>query len=225
MMLLNTVWDQISAILDTVLGFIPVLPKIPHLDIDLSDLVSPSADLINRVKQALADRAESFINYLKSLMPIPLLGSISSPDIDLPQIITTMISGYMNKVMESLSSLMARLKEAAEKILEFSISIPLPEIPAIPSVQDMVDYIKGKIQIPVFSFSFPLPLTPNANAPDIDVPQLLATMYQDMNAYVMNLVGGFISSIYNLIPGAPPLPRVRATLDILNPEFSVEVLV
>lgn len=223
MSVVKAVWDLVGGLLESVLGLIPTLPTIPDIEATIDDLIAGGKELIDKVRDALARKSQAFMDYLRSFMPLPTTFSVDSPDIDIAQIVTLMVAGYMTKVMESLTALMSKIKEAAEKILDVALSIAIPEIPEFPSLSEMIDYIKGKISIPVFSFSFPDPLVPAMQAPDIDIPQKLSIMFQDMKIYVMNKIGEFISMVYDLIPGAPELPKVRAELDLLASNLSIEV--
>jgi hypothetical protein len=216
-------FDKVKDLLSSILGLELVLPKIPGLNADLSDLLSGDGSIIEAIRDAIKNQVTEFTDFLNSLIPTPLLGSIDSTDIDITQKITIAVSGYVSTVITYLAEQMNAIKEAAEIFLQAAVSVVIPTLPTLPSLDEILEYLKNNIEIPPFTFTFPDPLIPNFDSSDMSLPVKLSAMYQTISTYIFSLVGEYFDKISQAISSIFTIPKVKLCLDTKNPKITTDV--
>lgn len=220
--LLTSSFQMIKPIIEFLGLGMDLIPKIPVLNMSITDLLAASGD--------------ELVSKLQGLVP-NIYFSINIPDVSVVQYLKQLTSSYLTALAGFLQGL---IKQVTDKI-----KIPgMPTLPAIPTMDDVKQMLLSQIPPPIndlknidlnalisnisipgipFDFSLPVPFIPTFNIPEIDFNEMLANLYSSIVMMPMDTMKKFImdklSSVISL--QLPTLVLVIPTIDITIPNLPI----
>jgi len=219
---MTTAFQMIKPIVEYLGLAMDLIPKIPVLNMSITDLLAASGD--------------ELIAKLQGLVP-PLYWSINIPEVSIVQYMKQLTSNYLMALAGFLQGL---IKQVTDKI-----KIPgMPTLPTMPTMEDVKNLLLAQIPPPItdlknidlnalisnisipgipFDFSLPVPFVPTFNIPEIDFNEMLANLYNSIIMMPMQTMKQFIldklGSVIQL--QLPTLVLVIPTIEIPIPELPI----
>lgn len=223
--LMTSAFQMIKPIVEYLGLAMDLIPKIPVLNMSITDLLAASGD--------------ELVAKLKGLVP-NLYWSINIPDVSIVQYLKQLTSNYLAALSMFLQSI---IKQVTDKI-----KIPgMPALPSIPTMEDVKNMLIAQIPPPImnlkdidlnaliagisipglpFDFSLPVPFIPTFQIPEIDFNEMLANLYSSIVMIPLETMKKFIldklGSVIQL--ELPTLVLVLPTIEIPIPEIPVPVI-
>lgn len=188
-----------------------ILPKIPYIDVSLTDLLAgdPSV-LFQKIKDRLLT---GLPNPAWPFIPTPFYFELSMPDISVAQIAGNLVKDYMKVITGFIEGLVGQ-------VTSFLEIAGMPALPTFPSFEDIEGLILGKVSgatnfldaikneiglsvselfditIPGFPAlpALPSPLVPSIGIPEFDFQESMGILMNHLNTTGLQLVMNFIDS-------------------------------
>lgn len=223
--LLTTSFQMIKPIVEYLGIALSAIPKIPVLNMSITELLATSGD--------------ELVARLKGLVP-NLYFSITIPDISIVQYLKELTSSYLMLLTNYLQSL---IKQVTDKL-----KIPaMPTLPTLPTMDELKQMLLDQIPPPIndlknidfnelisnisipgipFSFQLPVPLIPTISIPEIDFNELISGLYNSIVLVPLDTMKKFITdklkSVITL--QLPTLVLVIPTIELPTLELPVPEL-
>lgn len=210
MQLMTTAMGMIQPMIDFLgLDLGAVLPKIPYLDISLTDLLNGDPSVFI---QSIKDRlATGLPNLAWPFIPDPFYFKLGIPDISAIQTASLLVKDYSNLLTGFISGLVSQVTSE----LEIANMPTLPAIPTygelvqllldnVPGASNVLDIIESGVSLSdIFNISIPgipplpsipSPLIPSVNIPEFDFQEGMGLMLSNITTVLMQKIMDFIDS-------------------------------
>ncbi|PTQ91279.1 hypothetical protein [Agitococcus lubricus] len=196
-----------------------ILPKIPHTDLTLIDLLASNpSHIYDVIAAAIAEHGLGIFPFV----PKPMFGSFSIPAIEAVNVVKMVVRGYYIAVLNVISSLIDQVTD----ILELAGLGVLPTIPtlsaitaalmaAFPQFDNLSALIQSGIGIQdIFSMllfsgfppiAIPNPLIPSFSSHEIEFQEALSIIYSDFLTIPLAIIIDFVQDTLGMLGFSFPL--------------------
>lgn len=195
-----------------------LLPKIPHTDLTLLDILSSQTDAIYTAVKVALEQGFTF-----PFVPNPIFGSISIPAIEAVNTVKMVLRGYQTLLVTLLTDLI-------EQVTELLLLEGLPALPTIPSLSEVkalilaafpnfddieAIFLSGVDISALFAtlslaaglppLILPQPLFDGLSNFDIEFNEALSIFYSHAITAVMSVIVDFVQNILSMLSFNFPL--------------------
>lgn len=195
------------------------LPKIPHTNLTLIDLLAANPSVI--YQEVMAAIAIYGVNIFP-FVPNPMFGNLSLPSIEIVNIVKMVVRGYYIVLLSTITSLISTVTD----ILQIGNLTAIPTIPTLPEVlsklllvfpefSNISQLIQSGISLDVLfaalSFDgfppliFPSPLIPSLSSYELEFQEALSILYSDFLTIPLAIIVDFVQDVLSMLDFSFPL--------------------
>lgn len=189
------------------------LPKIPHTNLTLVDLLAANPSVI--YQEIMAAIAIYGVNIFP-FVPNPMFSNLSLPSIEIVNIVKMVVRGYYVALLNTITSLISQVTD----ILQISNLGAIPTIPtlsemlstlllAFPEFANINQLIQSGLSIDVLfaALSFngfpplvlPVPLIPSFSSYEIEFQEALSIIYGDFLTIPLAIIVDFVQNALSML--------------------------